>query len=151
MITKSTIPVSTYVLATLMAASVGTVSAQTRIDPGFNLFSVDQDQDIGRQSADEVERQLPILHDRSIEAYVDDVGQRLAAVAPGANFAYQFEIVNVSDINAFALPGGYLYLNRGLIEAAGNEGPESSLNFSPRKCYPDRNVQSPDSRGNNNR
>ena len=110
------------VVATLMVASVGAVTAQTRIDPGFNLFSVDQDQDIGRQSADEVERQLPIIHDRSIQAYIDGVGQRLAAVAPGANFDYQFEIVNVSDINAFALPGGYLYLNRGLIEAAENEG-----------------------------
>ena len=114
--------IAQHFLAMLMAMSAGAVFAQTRIDPGFNLFSVEQDQEIGRQSADEVERQLPILHDRSIEAYVNSIGQRLAAVAPGAEYAYQFEVVNVSDINAFALPGGYLYLNRGLIEAAENEG-----------------------------
>jgi hypothetical protein len=105
-----------------MAASTSAIVAQTRIDPGFNLFSVEQDQEIGRQSADEVERDLPILHDRSIEAFVNAIGKRLAAVAPGADYPYQFKVVNVSDINAFALPGGYLYLNRGLIEAAENEG-----------------------------
>jgi hypothetical protein len=105
-----------------MAVSAGAVFAQTEIKPGFNLFSVDQDQEIGRQSADEAERQLPILQDRSIEAYVDGIGRRLAAVAPGAKYPYQFKVVNASDINAFALPGGYLYLNRGLIEAAQTEG-----------------------------
>ena len=55
-------------------------------------------------------------------AYVGKIGKRLAAVAPGAKYPYQFKVVNVSDINAFALPGGYLYVNRGLIEAAMNEG-----------------------------
>ena len=112
----------TSCLATLLAASASVVSAQTQIEPGFNLFSVEQDQEIGRQSADEAERQLPILKDRSIQAYVDGVGKRLAAVAPGASYPYQFKVVNVADINAFALPGGYLYVNRGLIEAAQNEG-----------------------------
>ena len=109
-------------LVTLMALLAVVAFAQTRIKPGFNLFSVDQDQEIGRQSAVEAERQLPILHDRSIEAYVNAVGKRLAAVAPGAKYTYQFKVVNSSDINAFALPGGYLYLNRGLIEAAKSEG-----------------------------
>ena len=106
----------------LMSLPAGVVFAQTKIKPGFNLFSVSQDVEIGRQSAAEVEKQLPILTDRSIEAYVNAVGKRLAAVAPGADFPYQFKVVNASDINAFALPGGYLYLNRGLIEAAKNEG-----------------------------
>src|SRR4026209_2824723 len=105
-------------LVAVIALSAGVAFAQTRIKPGFNLFSVDQDQEIGRQSAEEAERQLPILGDRSIEAYVTAIGQRLAAVAPGAKYAYQFKVVNASDINAFALPGGYMYLNRGLIEAA---------------------------------
>jgi len=109
-------------LVTLMALPAGVVFAQTQVKPGFNLFSVAQDQEIGRKSADEAERQLPILRDRSIEAYVNAIGRRLAAVAPGAKYPYQFKVVNASDINAFALPGGYLYLNRGLIEAARNEG-----------------------------
>jgi len=104
------------------AGSVMPVMAQTRIRPGFNLFSVQQDQEIGRQSAAEVEQQLPILRDSATEQYVTTIGKRLAAVAPGADYPYQFKVVNVSDINAFALPGGYMYVNRGLIEAAQSEG-----------------------------
>jgi Zn-dependent protease with chaperone function len=110
------------ILMVLMALPTGVAFAQTKIKPGFNLFSVSQDVEIGRQSAAEVESQLPILTDRSIEAYVNAVGNRLAVVTPGADFPYQFKVVNASDINAFALPGGYLYLNRGLIEAAKQEG-----------------------------
>jgi Zn-dependent protease with chaperone function len=109
-------------LATLMSAAPGAAVAQTQFKPGFNLFSPAQDQEIGRQSADAAERQLPILKDQSIEAYIDRIGARLATVAPGAEYRYQFKVVNASDINAFALPGGYMYVNRGLIEAAQNEG-----------------------------
>jgi len=112
----------TLCLTALMTAYAGAVVAQTQLKPGFNLFSPDQDQEIGRQSAAAAERELPMLRDKSIQAYVDKVGKRLAAVAPGAKYPYQFKVVNASDINAFALPGGYLYVNRGLIEAARNEG-----------------------------
>jgi Zn-dependent protease with chaperone function len=98
------------------------VGAQTQVKPGFNLFSVQQDIEIGKQSAVEAERQLPLLNDRSVEDYVDDLVERLSAVAPGHKFPYQGKVVNATDINAFALPGGYLYFNRGLIEAARTEG-----------------------------
>ncbi|HEV8703079.1 MAG TPA: M48 family metallopeptidase [Candidatus Polarisedimenticolia bacterium] len=113
------------VIGSLLAvASVagGSSFAQTKIKPGFNLFSVEQDKEIGLKSAAEAERQLPILHDRQIDAFVTAVGKRLAASAPGAKYPYQFKVVNASDINAFALPGGYLYFNRGLLEAAKTEG-----------------------------
>ena len=96
--------------------------AQTQVKPGFNLFSVQQDIEIGKQSAVEAERQLPMLNDSSVEDYVDDLVERLGAAAPGHKFPYQGKVVNATDINAFALPGGYLYMNRGLIEAARSEG-----------------------------
>ena len=110
------------VMGCLVAAAVGVTSAQTRIKPGFNLFSVEQDKEIGQKSAAEAELQMPILRHRSVEAFVNAVGKRLATAAPGAKYPYQFKVVNASDINAFALPGGYLYFNRGLIEAATTEG-----------------------------
>ena len=109
-------------LAAVLTVATDTAVAQTQFKPGFNLFSPAQDQEIGRQSAAAAERELPILRDQSIEAYVDRIGERLAKVAPGADYPYQFKVVNASDINAFALPGGYLYVNRGLIDAAQNEG-----------------------------
>jgi Zn-dependent protease with chaperone function len=109
-------------LAATLALSASAAGAPTRVKPGFNIFSVEQDVEIGRRSAAEAERELPILSDRSIGSYVDAIGQRLARVAPGAEYPYQFKVVNASDINAFALPGGFMYVNRGLIEAAGSEG-----------------------------
>lgn len=96
--------------------------AQTRVKPGFNLFSAQQDVEIGTTSAAEVERQLPLVSDRTVVAYVDQIGQRLAAEAGGPGFKYQFRVVNASDINAFALPGGFVYVNRGIIDSATNEG-----------------------------
>jgi beta-barrel assembly-enhancing protease len=107
-------------LAVLLAA--GPLAAQTKVNPGFNVFSVQQDVEIGRQSAAQAERQLPVLRDRNAEAYVNRIVADLAPHAPGHKFPYQAKLVNASDINAFALPGGFLYLNRGLIEAARTEG-----------------------------
>lgn len=95
---------------------------QTNVKPGFNLFSPEQDIEIGQQSAAEVEKQMPLVKDAAAVKYLNDVGHRLAALAPGAKYPYQFKLVNVSDINAFALPGGFMFVNRGLIEAASGEG-----------------------------
>ena len=111
-------------LAVLMVAALlaaPAALAQTQVKPGWNLFSPEQDIEIGRQSAAEAERQLPLLADSSVERYVNEVGRRLASVAPGPKFPYQFRVTNLSDINAFALPGGFMYINRGLIEATRSE------------------------------
>lgn len=112
------------VLALMLALSLvaGVAEAQTKINPGWNMFSAQQDVEIGAQSAVEAERQLPILNDRDVENYVNRIGQRLAANAGGPQFQYRFRVVNASDINAFALPGGYIYVNRGILENARNEG-----------------------------
>lgn len=107
------------VSALLLAPAM--LAAQSSVEPGFNLFSVEQEIEIGRESAREVESQLPLLNDRSVEAYVDAVGQRLAVEAPHGDYPYQFEVLNVADVNAFALPGGFMYLNRGLVETVRNE------------------------------
>jgi Zn-dependent protease with chaperone function len=112
----------TAALAVVLMLSVGIASAQTRIKSGFNLFSTSDDAQIGAQSAAEAERQLPVLRDANVNAYVNRIGQHLAANAGGPQFNYQFKVVNASDINAFALPGGYIYVNRGVLEQARNEG-----------------------------
>jgi len=77
---------------------------------------------MGRQAAQDAERQLPMLRDGTTEGYINAIVQRLAAVAPGPRFPYRARVVNAAEINAFALPGGYVYVNRGLIEAVRNEG-----------------------------
>ncbi len=86
-----------------------------------NLFSVQQDVQAGRQAASQVERQMPILRDAQVTSYVNAIVRRLAAQAGGPEFAYQAKVVDSREINAFALPGGYIYVNRGLISAARSE------------------------------
>src|SRR5262245_26796881 len=86
---------------------------QTQVKPGFNIFSAEQDVEIGKESAVAVERQLPVLRDAPVNNYINEVGRRLVAVVPGSKYPYQFKVVNVSDVNAFALPGGFMYIHRG--------------------------------------
>jgi Zn-dependent protease with chaperone function len=95
---------------------------QTQVKPGFNILSAEQDVEIGKESAVAVERQFPVLKDASLNNYIDKLGRRLVAVVPGPKYPYLFKVVNVSDVNAFALPGGFMYIHRGLIEAAQSEG-----------------------------
>ena len=111
-------------LAIMIALSLaaGVAEAQTKVNPGWNMFSAQQDVEIGQQSAVEAEQQLPMVRDADVENYINRIGQKLAANAGGPQFQYRFRVVNASDINAFALPGGYIYLNRGIIENARNEG-----------------------------
>jgi hypothetical protein len=95
---------------------------RTKLKPGFNLFSPQQDIEMGRQSAQAAERQLQILNDRDPATYINTLGQNLAGHAPAnEKYPFQFKIVNDTAINAFALPGGFIYVNRGAIEAADNE------------------------------
>jgi hypothetical protein len=90
--------------------------------PGFNLFTPDQDVELGKQSAQEVAQQAPLVRDEQILSYVRQLGSKLAAKAPGYNFPYQFNVIATKQINAFALPGGFIYINAGAIAAAHNEG-----------------------------
>jgi predicted Zn-dependent protease len=95
---------------------------RTKLKPGgWNLFSTQQDVELGLQVSQDAEKKLVMLNNQRVDDYLDRLGKRLAAVAPGAKYPYQFKCVNDSSINAFALPGGFLYINRGTIEAADNE------------------------------
>ena len=100
--------------------------AQTKIVYHSNKYKPTDDVKLGRQAAAEAERQFPLLRDSEVTAYVEKVGQRLVASIPTEfqhpEFRYYFKVVNASDINAFALPGGPMYVNRGMIEAARTEG-----------------------------
>ncbi len=110
-----------FPLITILVASA-IANAQTKLQPGFNLFTPEQDIEVGQQSAVKAEQQLPILNDAEVTAYVDRIGQRLASKAGGYPYQYHFKVVNASDINAFALPGGFVYVNRGVVDNARNEG-----------------------------
>jgi Zn-dependent protease with chaperone function len=120
LVSSAVVLTSTLALSPLNSACIAQTPAK-RAQPAFNLFSVEQDVEIGRQAAAEAEAQLPLFNDAAVNRYLNRIIQRLAAQAPGADYPYQIKAVNATEINAFALPGGPMYVNRGLITAARNE------------------------------
>ena len=102
------------------------VSAQTLITAPPNTYTPAQDVELGRQAASAAEQQLPVMQDDAVIAYIENVGGRLVAAIPAElrhpEFHYTFQAVNVREINAFALPGGPMFVNRGMLEAARTEG-----------------------------
>jgi beta-barrel assembly-enhancing protease len=106
-------------LATLLAAAQG----PTRIHPGFNLFTKEQDVQLGQETAAQVRKQMTVITDPVLTAYVNKIGKRLAASqeAQASGFPFTFEVVADPSINAFALPGGPMFINTGLLKAVDSE------------------------------
>jgi len=111
---------------TLVFLPVAASAQTTRISMPRNKYDAGKDVEIGRDAARKVEQQMPMIRDSVVDNYVEDVGRRLVAAIPPefqhSEFRYSFDVVNARDINAFALPGGPMFVNRGMIEAARNEG-----------------------------
>jgi predicted Zn-dependent protease len=113
--------VRVFTVTILLMLAPLVLAQRTKLRPGFNMFSADQDVEIGREVARDAERQLRILNNRDVAGYLSTLGRRLSSNAPGERYPYQFKVVDDKAINAFALPGGFLYINRGIFEAADNE------------------------------
>ena len=115
-----------WLMAVAIFALPLTGMAQTKISYHSNKYSLSDDVKLGREAAQQAEQQFPILNDATATDYVTRVGERLVDNIPAEfqhpEFRYYFKIVNARDINAFALPGGPMYVNRGMIEAAHTEG-----------------------------
>jgi Zn-dependent protease with chaperone function len=102
-----------------------TAAAQTVVKLPKNKYTPQQDVELGREAAAEVRKQYPIIHDDRIQHYLTTLGDRLVAAAPAELkqpvYEYSFTPVNLKEINAFALPGGPMFVHRGMIEAAASE------------------------------
>ncbi len=97
------------------------LAQRTELEPGFNLYSPEDDIAIGRQFVERTESDLDTIGDEILAEYVNRIGQQLALEAPFYRYPYRFRLVNDTAINAFALPGGPIYLNRGIVEEADRE------------------------------
>jgi beta-barrel assembly-enhancing protease len=111
---------STYALA-LTALCLSLAAQVKEIKPGFNLFSKEQDIQIGKEGAAEVEKTMQVINNDDLKGYISRIGDRLAKSQRAGGFPYKFSVVNDKSINAFALPGGPMYIHTGLIAAADNE------------------------------
>ena len=104
------------------AALAAEQTGRTEIKPRWNRFSEQDDIEIGKKAAAEAEQKLKLINDPTVLAYVREIGGKLVAKAHGPQFPYTFKVVDDSSLNAFALPGGPVYLNRGILETARNDG-----------------------------
>ncbi len=107
-------------LACLIVCSACAVNPVTG-RPEFLLMSGEREAALGRQLAQQVERDIGLVDDAELSAYVDAIGQRLARHSPRRDVAYRFAIADMPEPNAFALPGGYIYLTRGLLAITNSE------------------------------
>lgn len=107
----------------LFLFATAALADRTNLKPGINAFTPQQDIEIGRKAAQEVEQKMPMCNDPKVDAYLTKVGERLVAHlnTRGVDYPWEFHCVNDKAINAFALPGGFVFINRGAIEAADNE------------------------------
>ena len=110
-----------FVIFMLMLTSVTLAAQSKKPRPGFNLFSKEQDVQLGKESAAEVEKKMKVVDNPELQAYIGTVGKNLTSSADAGEFPYSFKVVVDKSINAFALPGGPMYIHTGLLAAADNE------------------------------
>ena len=104
-----------------LGLSASAAEAARKIKPGWNLFKPAQDIQLGQDAAKDIEKQVEVVNDPQLTNYVAGIGKRLADAAQGEEYPYSFKVVADPSINAFALPGGPIYVHSGLIVAADNE------------------------------
>jgi beta-barrel assembly-enhancing protease len=103
-----------------------TLAAQTPVTAPKNKYNPADDVKLGQEAAQQVERQMPVMRDEEVNSYLNNIGRRLVENIPPEfqhpEFRYSFKGVNLREINAFALPGGPMYIHRGMLEKAHTEG-----------------------------
>src|SRR5713226_6516429 len=101
----------------VLLLTVAQLPARTVLKPGYNAFSKEQDIDLGRQASQKVGQQVKVVDDPVLTRYISDLGRRLYSTVrqPDASYPFNFHVVADKSINAFALPGGPLYVNTGTI------------------------------------
>jgi beta-barrel assembly-enhancing protease len=106
-----------------LACAPGTWAQRSKLKPPWNMYSPETDVQVGRQNAEFLKKRLPLCNDPKVDAYLTKLGLKLVAKLPtrGVQYPWEFHCVNSKEINAFALPGGYVFVNRGAIEVADNE------------------------------
>ena len=99
------------VLVVLAGCAVNPATGRT----DFVMMSEKQEIELGRNYAQEVAKQYPRYADEKLQAYVQQVGERVARQGHRSHLAYSFTVVDSPDVNAFAIPGGHIYIHRGLM------------------------------------
>src|SRR5262245_29650486 len=89
--------------------------------PEVTLLTQEQEKQLGADEAKKVEEEMGLLNDPALDGYLDELGQRLVKESPRKDLAHQFHVADMPEPNAFALPGGYVYVTRGLLALVNTE------------------------------
>jgi Zn-dependent protease with chaperone function len=110
-------------LVLALVCAPGLWAERSKLKPPWNMYSPQTDIQVGKQNAQMLEKRLPLCNDPKVDAYLTQLGLKLVSKMPnrGVQYPWEFHCVNSKEINAFALPGGYVFVNRGAIEVADNE------------------------------
>ena len=100
----------------LMALLLAGCAANPTGGANFVLMSEKRELEIGKEEHEKLLQNSQVYQDAKLQAYVEQVGKKLAAISHRPELEYHFTIIDSPDINAFALPGGYVYVNRGLLD-----------------------------------
>jgi predicted Zn-dependent protease len=114
--------VAVAMLATVQSLGCAARKPDEPLEPGFNVFSKDQDVQLGQEAAAQIRQQVDIVNNRELQNYISEVGRKLTSQPQAGDYPYSFTLINEDTINAFALPGGPIFVHSGLVEAADNEG-----------------------------
>ena len=106
-----------FLLSLLGSCAVNPVTGKQ----DFVMISENQEIQMGREYNAEILKQYPIYQDQSLQEYVQSIGESLALKSHRPELVYRFTVLDSPDINAFALPGGYIYINRGLMSYLSSE------------------------------
>jgi predicted Zn-dependent protease len=117
---------SSALRAALAALALGLSACATSVNPvtgrsEITTMSPQQEAALGQQAAAQVEREIGLVRDPNLIAYVEGIGRQLAARSPRQDVTYRFAVADMPEANAFALPGGYVYVSRGLLALANSE------------------------------
>src|SRR5215831_1412802 len=112
-----------FLIAVFLAVAIAPAMStdRTQVLPAPTLFTHSDDVQMGQRLADDLESQLRLLNDSGANAYINSLGKDLAGRVSGESFDYIFKILDDDSFNTFALPGGFIYVNRGVIESAQNQ------------------------------
>jgi predicted Zn-dependent protease len=110
-----------FLLPLLLTVSCATTGG------GLNLVSQQEEIRLGKELSAEIEKEQPVLNNPALERYISDIGRRIASQTESPDLPYTFKIIENDEVNAFALPGGPIYVNTGLLEYADNEAELASV------------------------
>ena len=110
-----------FVLTALLAFVVSCATNPVTGRREFTLMSEGQEISLGRESDPQIKAEMGVYNDPELQKYVSDLGMRLAKLSERPNLPWQFTVVDQPAINAFAVPGGFIYLTRGILAYLGDE------------------------------